>query len=532
MHTQAICFGCVCLVLILIILARVKNYLWTRTLELPYPPGPKPLPVIGNLKDLPRKDEVAVYSKWAAQYGDLVHISVFGKHIVFVNSFQVANELFEKRSSNYSDRNKLHMINDLMGWDWSFGHMPYGERWRRHRKLFHRQFQPSVVNSFFPIHIRETHALLKRLLDTPDDMINHLRHNAASTIMKVTYGIDVAPRDDYYINIAERALDGMAKAASPGAFLVDLVPILKYIPQWVPGAGFQRLAWEWKKVTHEMRDAPFQAARSAMSNGVASPSFVSNLLAEVEPDPGFNQQIETIRNCAGLAYAAGAESTVSALSAFVLAMVIYPQVQRKAQEELDRVVGTSRLPGFEDRDSLPYIDAIVKEVLRWNPVAPLGLPHMATQDDEYNGFFIPAGTTVIGNTWTMLHDPRIFDRPEVFDPERYLSNLSLGSEKLPPSGNRLESLADPVNAAFGYGRRICPGRFMADAQLWICIASILAVFDVRPGMDEDGKPVRVQARFDTGMISHPLPFRHSITPRSNHSRGLITESILCHGLSV
>ncbi|KAJ8689905.1 hypothetical protein PTI98_012762 [Pleurotus ostreatus] len=500
------------------IVAKVASY-WRSHQARQYPPGPPAVPFIGNLKDLPRENEVAVYAQWAKQYGDLVHIEVLGRHIVFVNSIRVANDLFEKRSANYSDRNALPMINDLMGWDWSFGHMPYGDRWRAHRKMFHTQFQPSSVSQFWPIQLKEAHAILRRLLDEPDALIDHLRLNAASSIMKVVYGIDVVPKDDYYITIAERALDGMAKAASPGAFLVDILPILKYVPAWFPGASFQKKAKEWKKVTLEMRDAPFNSVAASMAEGTASPCFVSNLLNDIDTDAA--SQREIIKGCAGLAYAAGAESEVSSLSCFVLAMVLYPEVQSKAQAELDRVVGDKRLPVFSDRDSLPYIDALVKEVLRWNPVAPLGLPHMATNDDEYNGYFIPAGTTVIGNTWTILHDPEMFPHPERFSPERF---LRMPHPKSP--GARLDPNVDPVSPAFGYGRRICPGRFMAEGHLWIHIASILSVFNIRQAVDVFGQRIKVEALFDTGMISHPLPFKCEIVPRSKAAQALIEQTAL------
>ncbi|KAF4584991.1 hypothetical protein EYR40_001817 [Pleurotus pulmonarius] len=353
-------------ILVFCITAKVVSD-WRSRRTRRYPPGPPTLPFIGNLKDLPRKNEVAVYAQWAKQYGDLVHIEVLGRHIVFVNSIRVANDLFEKRSANYSDRNSLPMINDLMGWDWSFGHMPYGAS-----------------------------TDLAVLVDGDNIVLS----NAASSIMKIVYGIDVAPKDDYYITIAERALDGMAKAASPGAFLVDILPILKYVPAWFPGASFQKKAKEWKQVTLEMRDAPFNSIAASMAEGTASPCFVSNLLSDLEMDAV--SQREIIKGCAGLAYAAGAESvsTLVAGLGYGLTSCSRPgEVQSKAQDELDRVVGDKRLPVFSDRDSLPYIDALVKEVLRWNPVAPLGLPHMATNDDDYNGYFIPAGTTVIGNTW-------------------------------------------------------------------------------------------------------------------------------------
>ncbi|KAJ3913181.1 cytochrome P450, partial [Lentinula edodes] len=301
------------------------------------------------------------------------------------------------------------MMNDLIGWDWSFGQMSYGPRWKMHRTMFHRQFHSSVVSNFWPIQLKEAHKLIRRILHEPEALLEHLKlsppiSNSASTIMNVAYGIEIEDEDDRYVTVAETALDGMAKAANPGAFLVDIFPILKYVPIWMPGAGFKRKAALWREAVLQMRDAPFEVVTKAMKEGTASPSFASNLLADLELRKDLSElaianEMQTIRNCAGLAYAAGTESIVSALSSFMLAMVIYPEVQDKAQQELDAVVGSGRLPDFSDRGSLPYIDAIVKEVLRWSPVAPLGLPHMTTEDDEFRGYHIPAGTVVVGNSW-------------------------------------------------------------------------------------------------------------------------------------
>ena len=94
-----------------------------------------------------------------------------------------------------------------------------------------------------------------------------------------------------------------------------------------------------------------------------------------------------------------APQTVASLQCFFLAMLVYPDVQRKAQEEIDRVIGDGQLPGFDDRDDLPYVDALVKEVLRWHPVGPLAFPHMATSDEVYRGYFIPKGALIIPNVW-------------------------------------------------------------------------------------------------------------------------------------
>jgi len=206
--------------------------------------------------------------------------------------------------------------------------------------------------------------------------------------------------------------------------------------------------------------------------------------------------------------------TVSALATFVLAIVTHPEVQIKAQKELESVLGRDRLPEFGDRQSLPYINAIVKEVLRWNPVAPLGLPHMTTNDDEVDGYFVPAGTIIIGNSWGILHDPTIYPDPSRFNPERFMTK----------GDNQYLSAMDPLTVCFGYGRRVCPGRFTADSHLWITIASMLSVFDISTAADELGKPIKVTPAFSTGMISHPLPFKFSMKPRGASATSLIEQT--------
>ena len=126
-------------------------------------------------------------------------------------------------------------------------------------------------------------------------------------------------------------------------------------------------------------------------------------------------------------------------------MVLHPTEQKKAQAELDAVVGTDRLPEFSDEDSLPYVTAVLKETLRWLPVAPQAIAHCTNADDEYNGYFIPKGTTVIGNSWAILHDEERYPEPFKYVPERFLKDGKINPQVL-----------DPEVAAFGFGRRFVP----------------------------------------------------------------------------
>jgi cytochrome P450 len=187
-------------------------------------------------------------------------------------------------------------------------------------------------------------------------------------------------------------------------------------------------------------------------------------------------------------------------------MNLYPEAQRKAQEEIDLVVGTDRLPGFKDREKLPFVDAIFKEVLRWHPVAPMGVPHMTTEDDVFDGYFIPKGAVLLPNIWAFTHDPETFHEPMTFKPERFLGPTSE---------------PDPHTLVFGFGRRVCPGRVLADSSLYLSIAQSLAVFNICKTIDENGREVEPVVQFLPGIISHPLPFKTSLEPRSSKHKELI-----------
>ena len=123
-------------------------------------------------------------------------------------------------------------------------------------------------------------------------------------------------------------------------------------------------------------------------------------------------------------------------------MVHNPEVMKKAQEELDRVVGKERLPDFSDKDHLPYVNAMVKELLRCNPPLPISVPAKVTQDDVYRGYFIPAGTIMIQNIWAVLHDPNVYPDPDAFNPDRFLKN-----------GEIDPLVFNPEDRVFGSGRR-------------------------------------------------------------------------------
>jgi len=130
-------------------------------------------------------------------------------------------------------------------------------------------------------------------------------------------------------------------------------------------------------------------------------------------------------------------------------MALYPQVQKKAQKALDDLLAGQRLPEFSDFASIPYLAAVVNEVLRWHPVTPFAIYHASNQDDTYNGYFIPKGSYMVANAWAILHDESIFGPDtDKFVPERFMKD----------DKNATGPDISDVDLAFGFGRRACPGR--------------------------------------------------------------------------
>ncbi|THU93607.1 cytochrome P450 [Dendrothele bispora CBS 962.96] len=441
---------------------------------------------------------------WSQIYNsDVISFNTFGTTTIVLNSREAATELMEKRSRIYSSRPPAPMLRELMGWDWTLVFQSYGSKWQERRKLFVKEFNVSQPDRHRPQEMKAVTTLLENLSHTPDDFLAHLRYMAGAIIMEVAYGIEILPRGDPYIETASRALDGVLHATVHGAFWVDYLPVLQYIPDWFPGASFKRKAKIWKEYTVEMLNKPYQEVMSHLASGNIIPCFVYNCLQNINNKKDIAYQETVIQEVAGNLYLAGTDTTVAALSSFFLAMVQNPEVQRKAQEDLDRVVGSGRLPNHDDQSNLPYVTAIMYEVLRTQPVVPLVVPHYTTEDDYYNGYFIPKNSVVIANVWAIDHDEERYPDPNTFNPSRWLT----------PNGSMIKSHRRDIMVNFGFGRRICPGMHMGLSSVWLTIASVLSTFDISEKIGENGKIVGVTGEYKPSSHNHPTPFECSIKVR-------------------
>ncbi|KAJ7444839.1 cytochrome P450 [Mycena latifolia] len=409
-----------------------------RSRGLPLPPGPRPWLGVLALPSGSDK-EWLTYGSWGEQWGDITSVTVFGQPVVVLNSLKAATEMLDKKSSIYSDRPVFQMCGELVGWKRGTAFLPYGtSEFKRSRKYFHQLFGSTTnLSKFYPMIVDEYRKFLQRLLESPEKFLSHIHLTSGAIILRLTYGYTVQPEHDPIVALVNSVMDEFSASSAPGAFMVDLLPMLKYVPAWVPGAGFQHKAKEWGNHLSEMIERPFQLVKDQLEQGTAQDSFVSELLQENLPA----EEISDLKWTAGTIYGGGAHTTASAISIFFLMMARNPEIQAKAQAELDAVLGNRRLPAYEDREHLPYVDALYKEVLRYHPVATMGVPHRVMEDDIHDGFLIPKGSLVLTNIWKMSHDPKVYANPMVFDPSRFVAS----------DGHVPEP--DPRDPVFGFGRR-------------------------------------------------------------------------------
>ncbi|KAI0063334.1 cytochrome P450 [Artomyces pyxidatus] len=497
--------------LLLTALPALAAFYWYYTgqrLTAQYPPGPRPDPIIGNLRHMQFKWMYKLFAEWTKVCkSDVIHVSLFGRSIIFLNSYKACSDLLDKRSTIYSDRPRVPMVGELMGFSWVTLFTNYGPEHRKNRQLTHHALSTTAIRTYVPmIQHWIMQFLHDSLVDPQADMAPRVRELSSVITMELCYGHDVASRESgRFTALAEEGVFRFQIGVS-GGYLVDFIPALKYLPAWLPGTRFLQVAKDAQPVASDMLDMPFDAVKESMAAGTSDVSFTHTLLAEKGAITGDSDEEELIKRNAATLFGAGADTPISTLMSFILAMTLYPEVQRKAQEEIERVVGTDRLPDMSDRPNLPYIEAIVKETLRWNPAAPMGSPHRLREDDVYNGYLIPKDATIFTNVWAIMHDEEEYYQSFDFIPERFLVEN-------PPR--------DPWLSAFGFGRRICPGIAFVSVLEYLFIAQTLAVFKIEKAVDADGKPKEPHVVYTPGVISHPSAFECKMAPRSERAAKLV-----------
>ncbi|KAL4253122.1 hypothetical protein AB1N83_012925, partial [Pleurotus pulmonarius] len=488
------------LVVISLALLYLSIYLKRRsTKRLALPPGPPADPLIGHLRLMPPENHELAFHEWSKKYGDVIHLRVLGRDIIVLNSVQAATDLFDKRGGLYSDRPNF-VIYLAMGWDPDLAFLSYGPRFRKHRKLLQSYFTQPAGVKFQPIQQQNALILARGFVENKRTYSQLIGRFSTAIVMSIAYGHQIDSDDDEYLLIAQESGYSLTNGGPPGGTMVDFFPILRHFPSWFPGTYYYKFARERRWSIDDLYNRPYEHVKEQEAQGTAHPSF---LLKQLETTAGrtlTDEEIGDIKGSAAVIFGAGAETTWTSLETFLLAILHYPEVQKKGQEEIDRVVGSDRLPTFDDYNTLPYVGCVTQEILRWHPTVPIGLPHRSTEDDIYRGMFIPKGSVVFANALGMALDETIYTEATKFNPDRFLPKSEGGNEE------------PYLGAAFGFGRRICPGRHLATASIWIAVATLFATVDITKAKDENGTEILPEIRFQTGLTSRPKQFPCTIRP--------------------
>lgn len=404
-----------------------------------------------------------------------------------------------------------------MGWGMTLTFLRSGPKFQLHRKIIQSNFTKSAIVQYRTLQEREARIAVHSIMQDPTNWEASTQRFSSAIVLSIGFGITIDSNDHPYLKLTEDANFATTNGGSPASTIVDYFPIFKYAPNWLARSRPLKHARDWKYAILNLHEIPFANLQKEMKEGIAQNCIAQTLLEESaareEKGEVNNLSTEDIKGACGAIFIAGANTTWSTIIICILNLLMNPVVLKKAQAEIDAVVGSDRLPNFEDRERLRYIDFIVQEAFRWAPLSPLGVPHRSIEDDTYNGMFIPAGTTIYANARAMCYDETMYKNPSKFNPDRFTPR---------EEGGEGEPFAQ---GPFGFGRRICPGSHLAAASVWMILTTILRTMDILPAVDKDGKEIYPVPALSNGLSSHPEHFEVQLKPRSKQAEELLANWI-------
>ncbi|KAF8856409.1 cytochrome P450 [Acephala macrosclerotiorum] len=448
-----------------------------RSVSLGLPDGPQPFPFFGNLGTLYRLSVAPreICGSFKAQYGDMTTVWMGSWPTVFINSPQVAHELLQKGGAVDTASRPMH--ND-------FRHAnlpdrivvaPADDTFRNQRKIYHTVLSKSASASFHQGSDHESLLLIRKLLDEPLSFLFHCERFAINVIFRVLYGRRLRDQEDREIAELYEIWKTMYLYFLPGTCIFDMFPIFLRLPQWM-----QPWYWILSILKHKEARTQRKYIEQAKREAAASQNLecFANKLREKKGSDGFDN--EAHMNMLAMLLGAGSDTTSAMMQLFLKTMALHPEKVAIAHAELDRVVGGDRLPAYEDAQNLPYIRALIKEVHRWAPIAVVGIPHATTKALNYRGYTFPKGTILFPNIPALNMDAARYKDPSFFEPLRFVHDSQDSV-----SSAQSSSYQDRDHANYGFGRRFCPGAYVADYAIFMAISRILWAFDLKkiPGSD-------------------------------------------------
>lgn len=483
-------------------------------------PGPMNLPFIGRVHDIPKDVAWLKFYEWSKEYGPIYQTEMFGTVHVWISSEQVAHDLLSKRAVIYSDRPVIANLPDNRTSGDYLALLGRTETWKRQRKLCNQLMHTSHLASLHSYPTRERDRFLYNLWQDPSNYVEYIEQFTSRTVSRLSWGTA------HPANILRHTTFGLLETISPSGALPNVMTFLGHLPAYLS-------PWQKKeKARHDLERKQFKQNVDFVvkqhEEGRAEGSFINTFLELKEQDERDAEkgekrkwadiELDEARNVVGLMAIAGALTIGSPIQSFLLAMCHYPEWQTKLQAEIDSVCG-GECPQWEDREKLPMLRAVVKEVIRWRPPVPTGIPHAIEKDDVYNGYFIPAGAVIHALEWGITRDESVYPDAETFNPSRWL-DPSYSTYRAPltqyPNLNGYSQ--------FGFGRRTCQGVPIVEQDLFLTMGGMAWAFDIRKKRDATGKELPVHWNdFTPLLIAKPVRFPFDAVPRSEERMRKMTD---------
>ncbi|KAK6792317.1 hypothetical protein RDI58_011398 [Solanum bulbocastanum] len=460
------------------------------------PPGPKPWPIIGNLNLLGSLPHVSLHHL-SQKYGDLMLLKFGSKPVLVASSPEMAKEILKTHDAIFASRPALaagkYTSFNYSDMTWA----PYGAHWRQTRKICLTELlNPRTLNSLEYIRVEERRTLISRLFTLSGKPIllkDHLTLFTLRTInrliMSETYCSDQSNSDASIVTY-----ERLQWMFDEWFVLSGFINLGDWIPwlSWFDLQGYvKRMKALGKNMTefYEYVLENHKAKRQAEENYI--PKDMVDAMLHLADDP--NLEIElTTDSMMGLIHdlvGGGTDTTATTIEWAFQELLRRPNIIEKAHQELDRAIGRERWVEEEDFSQLPYIDAIIKETFRLHPLCALLPPHYSVEDCNVAGYEIPKGTTVFVSAWSLGRNPKYWDRPEEFIPERFIEN------NMDIKGQNFALLP------FSSGRRRCPGYSLGMKVVRTTMANLLHGFNWK--LAGDTKPEDISMEEIYGLTIHP-----------------------------
>ncbi|KAF3006228.1 hypothetical protein E8E14_002554 [Neopestalotiopsis sp. 37M] len=428
---------------------------------------------------------------------------MFGSVHVWITSEHIAHELLSKRAATYSDRPMIpNLPNNRYAGEYLALH-GHNETWKRQRRLAQQMMTTSANASLHDYPTKERDRFLYLFSQDPSQYREYIEQFTARTVSRLSWG------STHPAKLLRKTTFGLLETISPAGAVPNVISFLRHVP-------FFMSPWKQKEFArHEEEAAAWKSnvtyVHDRINDGTAQPSFVNTYISKLTNQPGgFKWGSETEASyVVGQMAIAGALTIGSPIQSFLLAMLHYPSWQLRLQAEIDEVCDGS-CPAWEDRERTPLLRAVVKEVIRWRPPVPTGIPHATEADDVWNGYFIPKGATIHALEWGITRDENMYPNAETFNPARWLKpTYPTFKEPLTqfPSLNGFSQ--------FGFGRRTCQGIPIVEQDLFLVMGGIAWAFNITKKRRADGSEVDVHwDDFSPLLIAKPAPFEFDAMLRS------------------